>query len=156
MMNLKKRTSVIAAAVVVVLVSAVAAYAYWTAGGTGSGTAATAAGTNGLTVNQAALATPLEPGVAAQTLSGTFGNTNKAPVYVTSVTAAITSVTPAQGLTCTAANYTLTDAVMTVGTTVAVGDPVGAWTGAKIQFNNTDANQDGCKGAVVNLGYTVI
>jgi len=29
------------------------------------------------------------------------------------------------------------------------------WDGISISFNNTGANQDGCKGATVNLAYTL-
>ena len=133
------------------------AYAYWTAYGSGDGTAATAAGTVGLTVSQAAL-TAMYPGDAPQTISGTFANTNTGSVYVTSVTASIDSVDDGDAdplVGCTAADYTLTDAAMTVGAQVAVGDPVGAWTGATIQFNNTGVDQDVCQGATVNLTYSI-
>lgn len=153
--NLKSK-KVLAATLAVTVLSGGAAYAYWTAGGAGTGTAATAASTTALTVNQAALQ-PMYPGDTAQTLSGTFGNTNSGPVYVTTVTASIVSVTKDGAAVdgCTAADYTLTGATMAVGAQVAVGDPVGAWTGATIQFNSTGANQDPCKGATVNLAYAV-
>ena len=149
---------VLAAGVAATVLMGGGAYAYWTAGGDGTGTAATAAGTVALTVNQAAL-TEMYPGDTAQTLSGTFGNTNPGPVYVTSVTASIASVVDGSGAAivgCTAADYTLTGATMAVGAQVAVGDPIGAWSGATIQFNNTGANQDACTGAVVNLAYAVV
>lgn len=152
-----KSKKFLAASVAATVLSGGAAYAFWTAGGSGEGTAATAAGTIALTVNQAAL-TEMYPGDTAQTISGTFGNTNTGPVYVTSVTASIASVTDGAGAAivgCTAADYTLGTPTMAVGAQVAVGDPVGAWTGATIQFNNTGANQDACKGATVNLAYTV-
>jgi hypothetical protein len=145
---------VITAALAITVLSGGGAYAYWTSGGSGTGLAATASGTSGLTVNQSTTVTPMYPGLAAQALSGTFGNTT-GPVYVTSVTVSIASVfkagVPAVG--CSAADYTLTGAVMAVGAEIAVGDPVGAWTGATIAFNNTNANQDACKDAVVNLAY---
>ena len=53
------------------------------------------------------------------------------------------------------ADYTLTAAAMPVNAEIPVGAPVGTWTGATIAFNNTAANQDGCKGATVNLSYAV-
>lgn len=139
----------------VVLAGAFGAYAYWTSGGTGTGTADTGASAN-ISVNQDELTFALEPGVAPQTLSGDFTNSTDGPVYVTSVTASIASVTPLEGQTCTAANYNLTDAVALVGAEAGVGTGVGAsWTGPEIEFNNTAANQDGCQGATVNLAYVI-
>jgi hypothetical protein len=99
----------------------------------------------------------MAPGDTAQTLSGNFTNTNSGPVYVASVTASISSVTfggvPAVG--CDATDYTLANPIMTVGAQVPAGTAQGAWTGATIQFNNKATNQDACKGATVNLAYTI-
>jgi hypothetical protein len=133
------------------------AYAYWTAGGSGTGSAATGT-TIALTVNQTSTITGLAPGVAAQTLSGDFDNPNTGPVYVTSVTASIASVTKAGGApagTCDATDYTLASATMSVGTEVVAGDDKGSWSGATLAFNNKGTNQDACKGATVNLAYAV-
>ncbi len=154
--NLKSK-KVLALGVAATVLTGGVAYAYWTGSGAGTSTAVTSSGTIALTVNQADL-TPMYPGGAAQTLSGTFGNTNAAPVYVTSVTVSITSVTGANGAAidgCTAADYSLTGAAMTVGAQVPVGNPMGSWSGATIQLPNTGVNQDACKGATVNLAYAV-
>jgi hypothetical protein len=100
----------------------------------------------------------MHPGDSAQTLSGNFDNPNAGPVYVTSVTASIASVTKAAGAvagTCDASDYTLANATMSVGAEVAAGTGKGSWTGATIKFNNKATNQDQCKGATVNLAYTV-
>jgi len=133
------------------------AYAYWTVTGAGTGTATTG-NTSAITVNQTSTITGLAPGSAAQTLSGTFNNSNSGPVYVTSVTAAISSVTKATGAatgTCDATDYTLSGATMPVGAQVPAGSSQGTWTGATIAFNNkTSTNQDACKGATVNFSYT--
>jgi hypothetical protein len=161
MMNFKKRTGVIAAAMVVVLFSAVAAYAYWTAGGSGTGTAATGTSTTPITAVQTSTVTDMRPGTAAQSLAGNFTNpASNGPVYVTSVTASIASVSKATGApagTCAAADYTLAGAVMTVNAQVPTGTAQGTWTGATIMFNtSTTVNQDACKGATVNLAYTIV
>ncbi|MCW2714578.1 MAG: hypothetical protein JWN88_1625 [Frankiales bacterium] len=155
--NLKSKKVLAGGVAAITVLSGGAAYAYWTAGGSGAGTAATAAATTPLTVNQSTAVTPMYPGLAAQTLSGTFGNTNSGPIYVTSVTASIASVTKADQpvVGCAAADYTLAGATMAVGTEVPAGAAMGAWTGATIQFKNTVANQDACKGATVNLSYVV-
>ena len=148
----KKKTSIIA--IFLVLAVAGGAYAYWTAGGTGTGDVETGTAVE-LVANQTSIMTEMYPGDSPQTLSGDFDNDNEGPVYVTSVTAAITDVTGGDGV-CAAADYTLASPVMTVGAEVAAGLGVGAWTGATIQFNNTGANQDGCKNATVTLTYTII
>lgn len=153
-----KRTLSIAAVTLLLLGGGSIAFAYWSAGGSGTGTALSASNTP-ITVNQSTVITGLQPGGAAQTISGTFTNANTSPVYVTSVTAAISGVAKAGGApagTCDASDYTLASAVMTVGAEVPVGTTVGSWTGATIQFNNkTAVNQDACKGATVTLTYTI-
>jgi len=134
------------------------AYAYWTAGGSGTGTATTGT-SSAVTVVQTSTITDLQPGGAAQTLSGTFDNPNSGPVFVGTVTASIGSVTKAGGApagTCDATDYTLSNATMTVAAEIPAGNSQGSWTGATIAFNNKAAtNQDACKGATVNLSYTV-
>jgi hypothetical protein len=134
-----------------------AAFAYWTQGGTGTGSASTGT-TTAVTVKQTGGAiSGLAPGVAAQTLSGNFDNPNGGPVYVATVTASISSVVKASGAaagTCDSTDYTLTGAAMTVGAQVPAGNAQGSWTGATLAFNNKATNQDACKGATVNLAYT--
>ncbi len=151
-----KRRSV-GLAVASVLILSAGAYAYWTAGGSGSGSAA-AGTTTPLTVNQTTSLTAMYPGDTAQTISGTFDNGNSGSIHVTTVTAAISGVVKDAGAVagpCTAADFTLANAAMTVNADVAAGSSVGAWTGATIKFNNTGANQDGCKLATVSLSYTI-
>jgi len=132
------------------------AFAYWTAGGSGTGSASTGT-VVGLTVNQTSTVTGMAPGDSAQALSGKFDNTNSGPVYVATVTASISSVVKAGGApagTCDVTDYTLASAVMTVGTEVPSGTAVGSWSGATIKFNNKGTIQDACKGATVNLAYS--
>lgn len=157
MRKLSKKTLAVATTVVL-LSGGGAAFAYWTAGGTGTGTAVT--GTNvAISAVQTTVVTGLVPGAAAVTVSGNFTNTNTSPVYVATVTASIASVVKAGGApagTCDATDYTLLTPAMTVGAQVAAGTAQGTWTGATIAFNNKPAaNQDGCKGATVNLAYSI-
>jgi hypothetical protein len=156
----KKRIAAIAILTVFLLGGGGAAtYAYWTAGGTGIGSATT--GTSaGITANQTSTITGIAPGVAAQTLSGNFNNGNAGPSYVTSVTVSISSVVEAPGAvtgyTCSSADYTLTGATMAVGANIPAGTAKGAWTGATIAFNNSTTQvQDACKNATVNFAYTI-
>lgn len=144
--------------VVGLLAVSTAAYAFWTAGGSGSGSAAT--GTSvALTANQTSVLTPMYPGDTAQTLSGNFDNPNSGPVYVGTVTVSIASVTKAAAAasgTCDASDYTLATPVMSVNAEVPAGTARGAWTGATLRFNNkTTTNQDACKNATVTLSYSI-
>lgn len=155
--NKKKKTLLVVATVLIVATGG-AAFAYWTAGGSGTGTAATGS-TSAITVVQTSTVTAMGPGDSAQTLSGNFNNPNAGPVFVGTVTASISSVTKAGGApagTCDDTDYTLANAVMTVGAEVPAGNAQGAWTGATIKFNNKPlVNQDACQGATVNLAYLV-
>lgn len=153
----KKQLGTVFAIVALAAIST-AAYAYWTAGGSGTGSAA-AGSTVGLVPNQTTVLSPMFPGDSPQVISGNFDNSNSGPVQVATVTASITSVTKAVGApagTCDATDFTLTDPVMTVNALVPAGVGVGAFTGAAIQFNNKPAvNQDACQEATVTLSYAV-
>jgi hypothetical protein len=156
--NTKKRTVKVLALTAALVVAGGTAFAWWTAGGTGTGTAATAGTQSALTVVQTGTLTAMYPGDSAQALSGNFNNPNSGPIYVGTVTASISSVTKASGApagTCDATDYTLANAAMTVNAEVPAGNAEGAWTGATIKFNNKGSNQDACKGATVNLAYTI-
>jgi ABC-type glycerol-3-phosphate transport system substrate-binding protein len=155
-MSSKFRHITVAALAAVSLVAAVGAYAYWTNGGSGSGTAAT--GTNvAITVTQTSTPSGLYPGGPTAALSGKFNNTNGGPVYVHQIVAAIASVTGPNidgGHPCAAGDYQLNGSPVTVDAEIPSGTAVGAWSGASIQLLNSATNQDGCKGATVNLTYT--
>ncbi len=150
----KKRVALVTAALLTV--SGGAAIAYWTVGGAGTGTAATGTSAD-IKIVQTSDIKDLRPGGKAQTLSGTFDNGNAGPVYVKVVTASIASVKGAEGgeIQCDKTDYTLEKPDMEVDAQVETGN-VTKWGGATIQFNNDPRkNQDACKGATVNLAYTV-
>jgi hypothetical protein len=131
------------------------AFAYWTSSGSGTGSAGTGPGTSNLLITQTSVINGLAPGTPAQTIAGTVQNNATNSAYVTAVTASISGVVKAAGAPagpCTAADYTLSNATMNVATDVAAGATVN-FTGATLAFNNTAVNQDGCKGATVNLAY---
>jgi hypothetical protein len=144
--------------IVAVAAASTAAYAYWTAGGSGSGSV-TAGSTVGLIPRQTTVLNPMYPGDSPQVISGNFDNGNDGPVYVTTVTASIGSVTKASGApagTCDATDFTLASPVMTVNAQVPSGNGVSSFTGATIHFNNkASVNQDACQDATVNLAYAV-
>lgn len=153
------KKKIVAGAIVAVatIAGSFAAYAYWSAGGSGTGTAAT--GTNvAISAVQTSTVTAMAPGDSAQSLNGTFLNTNTGPVYVSTVTASISSVVKDGGAvagTCDATDYTLAGAVMTINAEALAND-TSTWTGATIKFNNkAGTNQDACKLATVNLAYVI-
>ena len=153
-----KKSAAIMVAAVTVVAAGGAAFAYWTAGGSGTGSGATAASSSNVTVVQTSTISAMQPGDAAQTLSGKFNNPNTGPAYVGTVTASISGVTKDPGAVagvCDASDYTLANAAMTVNAEVPAGNNVGSWTGATIKFNNKGTNQNQCKGATVALAYTV-
>jgi hypothetical protein len=157
MFKLTKRRG-IALGLIFTLAIAGGAYAYWTAGGSGTGSGSAATGTTPLTAVQNTVLTAMYPGDSAQTISGDFTNTNSGPIYVTSVTASISGVTKASGAvagTCDSSDFTLSNPVMAVGASIPVGTAQGAWTGATIKFNNKATSQDQCKGATVSLAYAI-
>ena len=138
---------------------ATAAFAYWTAGGSGTGTASAAGAQTPLVAHQTSALDPMYPGDAPQAITGDFTNDNDGPIHVASVTVSIDSVAKAAGApagTCDASDFALSDAVMPVGAEVPAGSHVGSFSGATIQFNNKPAaNQDACKGATVTLAYAI-
>jgi len=153
----KRRGIKVVAVAAALVVAGGAAFAYWTAGGSGTGSATTG-NTSPVTVVQTSPVTGLAPGVGAQILSGTFNNPNSGPAYVGTVTVSIASVVKAVGApagTCDGTDYTLSSNPLAYNAEVVAAD-TSTWTGPAIAFNNKPTtNQDACKGATVNLAYTV-
>lgn len=130
------------------------ALAFWTADGSGDGTATTQSTNSSLTVNQTAAPTNMAPGVAAGAIKATVTNGGTSTAHVSQVTVSILSVTGGVG-SCSAADYDLLNPVMTIpAEDVAPTATSSVFSGATLGFHNTTSNQDGCKGATVNLHYT--
>jgi hypothetical protein len=151
----------IAAGLVVagVTLTAGLAYAYWTQGGSGTGSA-TAGTSTAITVNQTSTVTGLYPGGTPSALSGDFTNTNANAVTISSVTAAVTAVSPLSGSdfatngkpNCTTGDFAIGG---TSGSTVVpVGTNVGSWSGLTVGLVAGAGNQDNCKGAGITITYT--
>jgi hypothetical protein len=108
-------------------------------------------------IHQIGAPTGMGPGVAAQELSGTIDNPNAGPAYV-SFTASIAGVvnpstgTPVVGCDETDFTINLPDVVVAQ----ALPGNTTAWSGPSIEFvNKPGVDQDACKGAKVNIDYTV-
>lgn len=150
-LNLSKPVVAVAVAGGVLAVSATAAFAYWTANGTGSGTASTAAGSQPLTITADTFAgTALTPGGTAQAISGTVTNPNTFNVPFT-LTAAPTVDSTHASAGCLASWYTVS--LTTPPTSVAANSDVD-FAGTVALQNLPSTNQDACKGATVTVTYT--
>ncbi len=156
-MSSRMKRSTVVITLIIAIGAAAGAYAFWTAGGSGTGSATT--GTNAaITAKQTSVITNMYPGDTAQTISGNFDNTNPGLTRVNTVTVSIVSVTKATGAaagTCDASDYTLAGATMTVNAEIQNGTGVGGFTGASIKFNNKTVEQNACKNATVNLSYAI-
>ena len=153
----RRRTKVVVLTAGLVLVGG-AAFAWWTAGGSGTGSATTGT-VEGITIKQTTTIADLYPGQAPVALAGNFDNGNDGPVRVAQVTVAIQTGWSAQADSgkpaCTAADFTLTQPdPQPAGSQVPAGNGVGSWGGATIQLNNLPSNQDNCKNVTVPLVYS--
>jgi hypothetical protein len=150
----KKSRVAIAGAVVVAIAGGGVAYGFWSTSGSGAGSAASSAGLSSLNIEQTSVVTGLGPGMPAGAIAGTVQNTADHTAYVHDVTVSISGVTPAgKDGKCSASDYQITNPTMTVGTELAKNASA-AFSGATISFVNDPVNnQDGCKGATVQLAY---
>ena len=125
----------------------VAAFAYWSATGSGTGDASTTAGQS-VTISQTNTIADLEPGqLTPDQLIGTLTVSNGKFAYVGTITPTVTG-TSNPG--CTAADFTVAPAtydaeVLGSASNVTLGT---------IVFNDTASNQDLCKNATVYLSYS--
>jgi len=147
------RTATVVLAVVVVVATAGLAFAYWTATGSGSGSADTGSASS-VTVKQTVSPTGLYPG-GTVALSGNFDNPNPGKVYITAVTASVSSFSARADGTkpaCTQADFTITGTAP-VGAEIASGNGVGSWSGLSLNMTDAGTNQDNCKGITVPITY---
>jgi hypothetical protein len=147
----RRRRIAILALLVVGVIAATGAYAFWTLGGSGSGTAQTGTA-NDVTVNQTSTVSGLYPGGPAQGLSGNFDNPNANAVVVSNVAASVTGTSNAG---CGAGNFAIGgSSTIGGGGVVPSGTGTGSWSGLTLQLLETGVNQDACKNVTVNIAYT--
>jgi hypothetical protein len=151
----RKRTATVLG-VFLALAVAGGAFAYWTIGGSGTGSAS--AGTvSGVTVVQTSSVSGLYPGGPAQALSGTFNNPNAGKVYVSSVTAAVhafsSTAVDATKPACTQADFVIGGSAP-VAAEINPGNAQGSWSGLTVALSDAATNQDNCKGAAITIDYT--
>lgn len=151
----KKKLLVAGAAVALVATGGGVAFAYWSTSGSGTGTAGT--GTDsGVTVTQVGTVSGLVPGGTAQPVDFKITNPASTKQYISAVTYSISSINaPASTptLTCTADDFTLVQP-NAISQDLASGATTFSPSGATIAMKDLSTNQDGCKGATVNLAFS--
>jgi hypothetical protein len=147
----KKRIIITTAAMLAV--GGGAAFAYWTATGTGN-TTATAGTSSNFTITSTVPALPLYPGSPAQTLTFTVTNPGTGVQKLSAVDATVATTTGAAWTTvpgCSADDFTVGTPTFDVTEIAAGANVTGTVT---LQMKNlTGVNQDGCKGATVPLHF---
>jgi hypothetical protein len=148
----KKRTALIAVAAILTLGGAGAAFAYWTSGGWGAGTATT--GTSDefeFTVNPA-IGDALAPGGAGQTVAFSVENVGDGVQRLENVDVRIGDIDGEWDgyLTCSVDDYALTLTDPAYGD-MDPGDSVSG--SVLVQMVNTSENQDDCKNVTVPLWF---
>lgn len=130
-----------------------AAFAYWTAQGTGTGTATTGASVDFTVSSVAPVGDPLYPGGPSQSVSFTVTNASAGPQTLSSVTAAVANADGSAWIAapgCSAADYSLGTPSIVYGEMLASGTKSGTVT---ITMNNTGTNQDACQGVTVPIYF---
>jgi len=154
-----KKTLVVAAALALTIGGAGAAFAYWTAGGTGDGTATTGE-TAGFTVTVAAAAGPaIAPGNAGQTISFTVDNEGANIQHLTLVEVSIEGLDGDGEPWAPPAGCDIDDFVATLTTPPVYADiaPGASLPGmATVTLTNTAVNQDACQGIVDEVPLHIV
>lgn len=151
--NRSKKFAIAAVAAALVLGGGGAALAYWTAQGTGTGTATTGASVDFTIASEAPVGDPLYPGGPSQSVSFTVTNPSAGPQTLSSVTVAVANADGTEWVAvagCSAADYTLGTPSIVYGVMLASGTKPGTVT---ITMNNTGTNQDACQGVTVPLYF---
>ncbi|HWH97980.1 MAG TPA: hypothetical protein VNS80_06395 [Pseudolysinimonas sp.] len=153
-MNIEKRTKkfvIAGVAAALVIGGGGAAFAYWTAQGSGTGTATAGVSTDFTITSVAPVGDPLVPGGSTQSVTFTVVNESTTPQTLTSVTVTVanadgTAWTAVPG--CSAADYTIGTPSVVYGELDGGADVSGTVT---IAMNNLGTDQDACQGVTVPL-----
>lgn len=147
----KKQYLAAGAAAALIAGGAGIAYAYWTTTGSGSGSG-TNASSNGTLVLHSIVTPGLTPGGSVN-VSYTADNSNSSSAFVATLTVGTLSVDAAHS-TCVIGDFHASATPNSGGTQVAAnstGTVVGSGT---LTMDDTTANQDACKGAVITIPVT--
>ncbi len=150
-----KRTWVLFGVVAAVAAMAtVGAYAYWTQGGSGTGSATTGTTTAITVVQDSTTASSLYPGGPSESLSGHFVNPNPGAVSISSVTAAVAPFSSQGDVSkpaCTEADFAIGGSS---GPYLVASGNSSTWSGLNVSLLNGVGNQDNCKSVSITINYT--
>ncbi len=144
-LTLKKKIIAGVAAGAIVLGAGGAAFAYWTASGSGSSTGTVAASNGAIVLHAAFPNAALYPG-GSQIVTFTADNGGAQAVSVGTVHTVVTTSDPL----CLAADFTVADVAENQSIAAGASGTVLANSGT-ISMTNTNVNQDACKGATLTL-----
>jgi predicted flavoprotein YhiN len=152
----RKRFTLIASTMAAVLVGGGVAVAYWTATGSGNGPGSVGTST-AVTVDQDSTVSGLIPGGPAKALDFTVNNPAAGPQSINGVSVSV-AVTSSPG-TCDSSDFSITQPSITGPVAISANGSsqfLSSSTGAAISMvNKPGVDQNGCKGAVLQLTYTV-
>ena len=144
MSRARKRVLIVAAMAVLGLVAALGGYAYWTTGGSGTGTASVGTDTDNLAITSTAPGQLVPGGDVPVTV--TVSNPNSYSVHVNDVSASLsTSV-----VGCLAADFHFP--TKNLNTEIAAGGTA-SYT-QNLHMDDTAVSQDACKNASITLTYS--
>jgi hypothetical protein len=155
MSQTKKRLGVVASMLAVLLLGGGVAFAYWTTTGGGTGNASVGTDVH-VTVAQTAVS-GLVPGGPAVPLDFTVTNPGTGPETISGVNVVVAVSAHPNGA-CSASDFVVTQPNIGGASEIYAGDAAAfdsVDTGAAISMTDTGSNQDGCKGATLQLTYTV-
>ena len=148
MSRARKRALIVAVMAVLGLIAVLGGYAYWTSGGSGSGSA-TAGSTSAVTLN-AAFTAGIYPG-GTKTVTFTVDNTNPGNVWVGTVHLASVTVDAGHS-SCVVGDFTMPD--VAENAEVANGNGQAVPNTGTLSYADTGVSQDACKGATITLNLT--
>ena len=151
---LRQKKVVLPLAIVAALAIAAGAFAYWTTSGSGTGSASVGTST-AVTVTQVGTISGLAPGGAAQAVDFKITNPKSTSQYIAGVAVSISGVTGPNidgAHPCAASDFTVVQP-NAITADLPSGDSTVSPSGATLAMKDTASNQDGCKGATVNLSF---
>lgn len=154
-LELTGKLKVVLVAGTLTVVTAGAAFAYWTTTGNGSGSATAGTSSPFQVTTDAATGAPLAPGGPAQTVAFHVKNNNAGVQRLQTVTVTVANADASAWTSvagCSAADFTVGTPSFTAGD-IAPGATVDGT--VRVTLDNTGSNQDGCKNATVPLYVNV-
>ncbi len=155
----KKKITAVAASAAVVALGAGAAFAYWSGGGTATGSTTLGAFVPMTATINIDDSTPLFPGGSVPVTSADFTNQNDFAVSVVGFGTPAFSIVSSPG-SCDAGWFSLTPAPPasgSFGTAAANGGTLNIPTpGFTVNMENSADNQDGCQGAEIEVTVSIV